>query len=211
MKILALNCGSSSLKFQLVKIHNQKRFPFREEKIAIGIVDRIGRQKETLFKAFCGSHIRKSVPASDHSVAAKLILEWLRSQGFLKSDGIQAVGHRVVHGGDRFFQPTMITDDVIRGIEEIGYLAPLHNQLSLDAIRAARALLGSSIPQFVVFDTAFHHTIPDFASIVSKNESPAPQASPESPRPKENGLSLRRTLSCSGSGDPDFSPWHSDR
>ncbi len=164
MKVLALNCGSSSLKFQLVEVHDGHEFPWREREIASGIVDRIGTQGDAQFSALYGERVEQSATASNHGEATGLILNWLGSKGLLESNDLGAVGHRVVHGGDRFSESIMLDDDAIKGIEEISYLAPLHNRPSLDSILAVRATLGPSIPQVAAFDTSFHHSLPDHAS-----------------------------------------------
>ncbi|MDO8567937.1 MAG: acetate/propionate family kinase [Dehalococcoidales bacterium] len=91
-------------------------------------------------------------------------MDWLGSLGLLEHDGLEAVGHRVVHGGELFVKPTSINDEVINAIESISHLAPLHNEPALSAIRTAREILGSAIPQVAVFDTSFHHTLPERAA-----------------------------------------------
>ncbi|MGB3633869.1 MAG: acetate/propionate family kinase, partial [Rubrobacteraceae bacterium] len=96
--------------------------------------------------------------------AIRRVLDWLRSTGLVSSDGPGAVGHRIVHGADYFDQSVLIDDEVMKIIEELGDLAPLHNRPSLAAIRAAQEALGSSVPMVGVFDTAFHQTIPDHAA-----------------------------------------------
>jgi len=92
------------------------------------------------------------------------VLEWLGSTGLLEPRRIEAIGHRVVHGGDYFVEPTLIDDEVLSTIEELTKLAPLHNAPSVSAIRAARATLGPDVPMVATFDTAFHTTLPDRAS-----------------------------------------------
>lgn len=157
MKILAVNCGSSTLKFQLVETG-------REGCLAGGIVDRIGRDATVEFTAENGESLRKAVSVADHGEATGRLLEWLEHVGFTSPSGIDAVGHRVVHGGERFVEPTLIDDRVVDAIEALGELAPLHNGPALSAIRAARAALGPDVPMVATFDTAFHRAMPERAS-----------------------------------------------
>lgn len=162
MKILALNCGSSSLKYQLFDWE-------KKEVIAVGIVERIG---------IGGSFIKHEVPAQDkefknvtpisnHEIAIKLVLDALaKGDGaVIKSmDEITAVGHRVVHGGEKFNQSVLIDDAVVNVIKEVSHLAPLHNPANLIGINAGRQAL-PKIPHVAIFDTAFHQTIPAKAFI----------------------------------------------
>lgn len=160
MKILALNCGSSSLKYQLFDWE-------KKEVVAVGIVERIGIE---------GSFIKHEVPAKDkeiktetsipdHKVGIKLVLDAL-----VKGDGavianmseISAVGHRVVHGGEKFNHSVLIDDKVIEAIKEVSHLAPLHNPANLVGIEAAIEGL-PGVPQVAIFDTAFHQTMPSHA------------------------------------------------
>lgn len=164
MKILAINCGSSTLKFQLIEVEDEKVSPGQMERLASGVVDRIGVQGTIQFTAGDREHLQEAATVADHDEATRRVLDWLRSQGLLEPDGLAAVGHRVVHGADRFVQPTWIDDQVIDTIEALSYLAPLHNMPSLRAIRSARAVLGQAVPMVAVFDTAFHHTLPEQAS-----------------------------------------------
>jgi acetate kinase len=96
---------------------------------------------------------------ANHDEATRRIFEWLSGASFLAPGGLDAVGHRVVHGGDRFAEPTCLDDHVIAAIDALRDLAPLHNESALSAIRAAQAVLGTGVPMVAVFDTAFHHTI----------------------------------------------------
>jgi acetate kinase len=94
----------------------------------------------------------------------KLVLEWLDSLNILKPSGIFSVGHRMVHGAENFIEPTLINDQVIDRIESLNYLAPLHNPPSIKAILALRAILDKNVPQVIIFDTAFHYFLPEWAS-----------------------------------------------
>ncbi len=160
MKILVINCGSSTLKFQVISM--DERTPFGSEgRLAHGLVDRIGRQAEIRFVAESGEWFRKPDEITDHGMATALIFKWLDSLDLLGQGGIEAIGHRVVHGGHLFIEPTLIDEGVIGTIETMKYLAPLHNEPSLKAIRAARAILDRDLPMVAVFDTAFHSTMPE--------------------------------------------------
>lgn len=164
MKILTFNCGSSTLKFQFVEVEREETSLGRERRLAYGTIDRIGGQGAIQFTAKNGVSLSEATSVADHGEGTRRVLDWLGSLGLLEHDGLAAVGHRVVHGGELFVKPTSINDEVINAIESISHLAPLHNEPALSAIRAARAILGSAIPQVAVFDTAFHRTLPERAA-----------------------------------------------
>jgi acetate kinase len=156
MKILVLNCGSSSLKYQLFDMDG-------ESVLAKGLVERIGiagsRVKHS--KADADAVVRETGIA-DHTAAIKIVLDLLLDSdtGVLKSlSELSAVGHRVVHGGEKNDKSALVTDQVIRDIEECAYLAPLHNPANLMGIRAMQSAL-PGVPNAAVFDTAFHQTMP---------------------------------------------------
>ncbi len=159
MNILVINCGSSSLKFQLIDSDT-------EEALGKGLCDRIGI--EGSFIAFTprgGEKITKEAPIKDHSDAIRLVIEALTdpSTGVVKDlSEIGAVGHRIVHGGEKFAKATLIDDDVIAAIEECNDLAPLHNPANLIGVKACRELMKDT-PMSAVFDTAFHQTMPEEA------------------------------------------------
>ena len=162
MKVLTINCGSSTLKFRMLET-----FPVasgRERRLAHGIVDRIGTRGTLELTAENVGALRQPAEVLDHGDAVVRAIGWLGSTGLLEPEGIEAVGHRVVHGGDRFVEPALLDDEVVEAIEALTKLAPLHNVPSLRAIRATRALLGPDIPMVAIFDTAFHATMPDRAS-----------------------------------------------
>ncbi|MBO3676622.1 MULTISPECIES: acetate kinase [Streptomyces] len=139
-RVLVLNSGSSSVKYQLLDMADGSR-------PASGIVERIGEG-----------------PVADHAAALKQVADELAAQGLgLDSPELAAVGHRVVHGGTRFTEPTLITDEVVEEIEKLIPLAPLHNPANVTGIKVARALR-PDLPQVAVFDTAFHSTIPEAAA-----------------------------------------------
>jgi len=159
MKILVLNCGSSTLKFQLIET---LRADGSEKKLARGIVDRIGGPSSYHFDANGDRLEATSTVVADYEQAVQLVIDWLRSKPELKL--IDAVGHRVVHGGDRFTSSVLINAVVISAIEALCELAPLHNPGALSGIRAARKILGEDVPMVASFDTSFHHTIPPQAA-----------------------------------------------
>ena len=156
MNVLVINCGSSSLKFQLINAEN-------EELIAKGLCERIGIEGSQLVYSPTGKEkVTKAVPMPDHTAAVKLVLDSLcdKEVGVVKSlEEINAVGHRIVHGGEKFAASTILTDEVIKGIEECNDLAPLHNPANLIGINACKELM-PGVPMVGVFDTAFHQTMP---------------------------------------------------
>ncbi len=160
MKVLALNCGSSTLKFGLFETDDE-----RLTSLAGGKVDRIGDRGGVAFSTKTGKVFRKDSGVADHSEAVGEAVRWLSSTGLLTFDGIGAVGHRVVHGGTRFSEPALLDGESVEAIGWLGELAPLHNGPSLAAIRAARQTLGSNVPMVATFDTAFHQTMPERASL----------------------------------------------
>jgi acetate kinase len=161
MKILVINCGSSTLKFQLMETEGDAGAG-RQRRLARGIVDRIGGDATLEFGAEGGDSLQEAAVVADHDEATRRVLAWLESVGLL--GGLNGVGHRVVHGGDRFLEPAVIDDEVLQAIEALADLAPLHNAPSLEAIRTARAVLGGAVPMVATFDTAFHRTLPERAS-----------------------------------------------
>lgn len=159
MKILVINCGSSSLKFQLIDSDT-------EECLAKGLCERIGIEGSMISYTPEGGEKEKTVtPMPDHTEAIRLVLEALTNPktGVVKDlDEIGAVGHRVVHGGERFAESVLIDDEVIEAIRECNDLAPLHNPANLIGIDACRKLMPAT-PMVAVFDTAFHQTMPEEA------------------------------------------------
>jgi acetate kinase len=162
--ILAINCGSSTLKFQLIETNGEITTLGQERRLTSGIVDKICGAAIIKFTSENGERLTENAEVGDHGEATHRMLDWLNSLSSLKTAGLRGVGHRVVHGGNLFTEPTLINDEVIEAIEALSYLAPLHNRPSLMAIRAARESLGRTVPMVAVFDTAFHHTLPEHAS-----------------------------------------------
>lgn len=159
MNILVINCGSSSLKFQLIDAQSEKL-------IAKGLCERIGIEgSRIVYSPTGGEKLTKAAPMEDHTDAIRLVLEALTDDktGVVKSlDEIKAVGHRIVHGGEKFAASTLITEEVVKAIEECNDLAPLHNPANLIGIAACRELMPAT-PMVAVFDTAFHQTMPEEA------------------------------------------------
>jgi len=164
MRVLAVNCGSSTLKFQLFELEREDNRYGREKRLARGLVEEIGTRGSLQFTSEEGKPLRKALAIDDHGQATRQVLAWLESSGLLKSSGSWAVGHRVVHGGSRFTEAVAIDDQVLAAIEAVSELAPLHNDPALQAIHAAREALGPEVPMVAVFDTAFHTTLPQKAS-----------------------------------------------
>ncbi len=160
MNILVINCGSSSLKFQLID-------SVTEKVLAKGICERIGISGSFTYQPAGGEKIKEAKPMPTHTEAMQYVVEALtdKETGVVKHpDDIQAVGHRVVHGGEKFSEATLITDDVIKEIEACVELAPLHNPANITGINVCRDLLPNA-PMVAVFDTAFHQTMPPKAYI----------------------------------------------
>ena len=167
MNVLVLNVGSSTLKFQLVRTDAERMAANTDQKLARGVVERIGGEAVYDVRAADGPPTRGTAPMRDHRSAVEFILKWLvsaESGPVIGAVGeIDAVGHRVAHGGERFRRSVRIDDAVLAGIEETIDLAPLHNPHNLRGIAAARAVLGGTLAQVAVFDTAFHQTLPEHA------------------------------------------------
>ena len=166
MNILVLNCGSSSLKFQLIATDLERIANNNDRRLAHGQIERIGGAAIITFTAEGKQPQRSAAPIKDIRSAVETIVNWIVSEASeieeIKSlEDIHAVGHRVVHGGERFTESVIITDEILRGIEDCIELAPLHNPANIKGIRAAVEIFGESLAQVAVFDTAFHQTLPE--------------------------------------------------
>jgi acetate kinase len=167
VNILVLNVGSSTLKFQLVSTDAERMAATTDLRLARGQVERIGGEAVYTLAGADGVPVRGTASLRDHRAAVDFVVEWMAGADSGVPIGslaeINAAGHRVVHGGERFTHSVRIDDAVLRGIEETIELAPLHNPHNLSGIRAVRAVLGPELPQVAVFDTAFHQTLPEHA------------------------------------------------
>jgi len=168
MNVLVLNTGSSSLKFQVVDTDLDAIEKNADRQSARGVLERIGSESLVTLRVEGRSTVRRTAALRDHRAALDYLLRWLVSSesgvpGISSLGDIHAVGHRVVHGGEKFTRSTLITDEVIDQIEDCIDLAPLHNPANLKGIYAARELLGPGVPQVAVFDTSFHSTLPEVA------------------------------------------------
>ena len=157
-KILVLNSGSSSLKYQLFNVDGEKY-----EVVAKGLAERIGIEGSFVsIKIGNGDKVIKEVALTSHQEAIKEVFDLLLQGPLTSMKELSGVGHRVVHGGEYFDRSVLVTDEVIDRIAELCTLAPLHNPAALLGIKAVKSLL-PDVPQVVAFDTAFHQTMPDYA------------------------------------------------
>ena len=162
MIVFVVNCGSSSIKYQLINMNGEKV----EKVLAKGLIERIGMDGSVLKHTPEGKYtVDINIDVPDHNFGIKLAVDALVNPdyGVIKSmSEIDAVGHRVVHGGERFSDSVLVTPDVLEGIAACAELAPLHNPPNLNGVKACMALM-PQVPQVVVFDTAFHQTMPEKA------------------------------------------------
>ena len=156
MNILVINCGSSSLKYQLIDSESEKV-------LAKGLCERIGIDGSAItHQPAGGDKVTTKVSMPDHTEAVKYVIEKLTDPevGVVKSlDEIGAVGHRIVHGGEKFASSVVIDDEVLKAVEECNDLAPLHNPANLIGINSCKKIM-PGVPMVAVFDTAFHQTMP---------------------------------------------------
>ena len=155
MNVLVINCGSSSLKYQLINSDS-------EEVLAKGLCERIGIDGAIVHQPKGGDKVKTEASMPNHTAAVKLVIEKLTDPqvGVIKSlDEIDAVGHRIVHGGEKFATSVVLNDEVLKAIEDCNDLAPLHNPANLIGINACREIM-PNVPMVGVFDTAFHQTMP---------------------------------------------------
>lgn len=168
MNVLVLNCGSSSVKFRLIATDLDLIAQNADRRLAKGTIERIGGEAIIRLQVEGHDPQRSTSSLRDINAAVDFIARWAASpesgiEEIKSIADIQAVGHRVVHGGERFKQSVLITDEVVRAVEDCIDLAPLHNPANLTGISATRKLFGEGLPQVAVFDTAFHQTLPDHA------------------------------------------------
>ena len=154
--VLVVNCGSSSIKYQLIDGDT-------EQALAKGLVERIGAEDALVRHQGSRGDVQTVVPLADHEAGLRAVLAAFDEAGpDLSEVGLAAVGHRVVHGGDRFSDPALVDDSVLAAIAELVPLAPLHNPANLEGIEVAMRVF-PDVPQVAVFDTAFHQTLPRYA------------------------------------------------
>jgi acetate kinase len=168
MNVLVLNAGSSSLKFQLIATDREHIQKGTDERICRGAVERIGGEAIVTMETEKSERRKFTASLADLSAALEYLIRWIASEqsGIAQVQSaadIHAVGHRVVHGGERFAESAIITDEVLHGIEDCIDLAPLHNPNNVKCIQVARHIFGPKVPQVAVFDTAFHHSLPEKA------------------------------------------------
>jgi len=168
MNVLVLNCGSSSVKFRLIETDLDLIAQNADRRLAKGTIERIGGEAIIRLQVEGREPQRTTSSLRDINAAVDFIARWAASaesgiEEIKSISDIQAVGHRVVHGGERFKESVMITDEVVRAVEDCIDLAPLHNPANLTGIYATRKLFGEGLPEVAVFDTAFHQTLPDHA------------------------------------------------
>lgn len=168
MNVLVLNSGSSTLKFQLIATDPERIRQNQEQRLGRGLIEGIGG--ESIITVHTSLHPRQvfTAPLPNIRAALEYLVRWIGSpeSGIFQTPAeakIDAVGHRVVHGGELFSESTVITEEVLKGIEDCVQLAPLHNSNNLEGIRAAREVLSSELLQVAVFDTSFHGSMPEQA------------------------------------------------
>jgi acetate kinase len=168
MNVLVLNSGSSSLKFQIIATDLERIKQRQDDRICRGEVEGIGGEAIIRFQYRTSASQTFTASLRDMASALDYLVRYIASERSgvveIKTTGdVHAVGHRVVHGGELFKESALIDDRVLKGIEDCIDLAPLHNPNNIKAIQAAREIFGKDIPQVAVFDTAFHHSIPEQA------------------------------------------------
>ena len=167
MNVLVLNVGSSSLKFELIGTDAERIEANADTRLAGGAVERIGGEAVLSLSAQKGGAQRTVAPLRNLAAAVEHVAAWLVGEdaetGITSLAEIQAVGHRVVHGGESFARSQRIDETVLKALDELVELAPLHNPHNIAGIRAAARVFGPGVPQVAVFDTAFHHSLPEVA------------------------------------------------
>jgi acetate kinase len=169
VNILVLNVGSATLKFQVVATDGERIAGDQDAKLLRGQIERIGGESVITIRHADGSTRTRTASLRDMRAAVDWLVDHITSPesgtGLTARADIHAVGHRVVHGGEQFRSSVLVDDTVLQGIEDNVELAPLHNPHNLRGIEATRKALGTGVPQVAVFDTAFHHTLPEHAYI----------------------------------------------
>ncbi|MBX9603580.1 MAG: acetate kinase [Bryobacteraceae bacterium] len=168
MNILVLNCGSSTIKFQLITTDREAMQCDGDCRLARGVIERVGGEAVLTLQTGSNPANHLSEPLRDIRAALDYVIRWIVSPGsgieaIQNVSQIHAVGHRVVHGGERFTQSMLLDEEAIRHIEKLTDLAPLHNAANVRGVRVIQDLLGHDLPQVAVFDTSFHQTLPERA------------------------------------------------
>ncbi|MBP1659271.1 MAG: acetate kinase, partial [Candidatus Aminicenantes bacterium] len=169
MNVFVLNCGSSSVKFQVINTDLELFETDADRCTAKGLIEKVGTKEAIIsFQTDGGTPFKAVEPIPDHRAAIMRIKSWMEEPGTKIAgihgwDDIHAIGHRVVHGAEKFTKSVRIDKDVLKQIEECADLAPLHNPPNLKGIYACTEIFGDKIPQVAVFDTAFHSTLPEEA------------------------------------------------
>ncbi len=169
MNILVLNCGSSSLKFQIIETDSEKIKTNSDQELAKGVIEKVGTNEAIIsIKAPGNENYKAVMPVLDHKIALNRIIDWIKLptthiNGIKCLQDIHAIGHRTVHGTEHFNSSIKITKEVIEELEANIEIAPLHNPANLKGIEAAIEVFGKDIPQVAIFDTAFHLTLPKHA------------------------------------------------
>ena len=168
MNVLVLNAGSSSLKFQLIATDRDAIAANKDIRLCRGQIDRFGGEVVVAVLMLDGSRRKFAASTRDLQASLEHLMQWVASDAsgiaeIRAVSDVHAVGHRVVHGGELFGESKLITDEVLKGIEDCIELAPLHNPNNIKGILAARQVFGPKLPQVAVFDTSFHHSIPEHA------------------------------------------------
>ena len=164
MNVLVLNSGSSTLKFQLISTDLDRMKEHRDDRLCRGQIERAGEEAIITVQSSGSSKQKLTASLADAVASLEWILHWMDDSGITKGRAdIEAIGHRIVHGGELFAESTLVTDTVLKGIEECIDLAPLHNPNNIRGIMAARKVFGPDVPQVAVFDTSFHQSMPEHA------------------------------------------------
>jgi acetate kinase len=164
MNILVINCGSSSLKFQIIETNLELIEKYADRCLAKGLIENIGSQALITIKVENGPTLKTSAVIRDHKQAISFLINWITSEdanipGIKTIEDIHAVGHRTVHGGETFHHSVRIDNEVIKCLEDNIDLAPLHNPANIKGIKASKDVFGPSVPQVAIFDTSFHQTM----------------------------------------------------
>ncbi|MGI6370273.1 MAG: acetate/propionate family kinase [Candidatus Kapaibacterium sp.] len=169
MNILVLNCGSSSLKFQIIETDSEKIKTNSDKELAKGVIEKVGTNEAIIsIKAPGNENYKAVMPVLDHKIALNRVIDWIKLptthiNGVKCLQDIHAIGHRTVHGTEHFNSSIKITKEVVDELEANIEIAPLHNPANLKGIEAAIEVFGKDIPQVAIFDTAFHLTLPKHA------------------------------------------------